>query len=241
MKEGEAVQGAPPVPEGGDQVASTEPDRSGDLRFAVALTVLAGAVDAIGFLKLGGLFVAFMSGDTTQAAVALILQDGAHLAMAMALIGLFVGGAFTGALVGWAAGRRRRTVLLALVTALLAGALAASRTTSVGFSIGLMALAMGAQTAVFGGVGGVGIGPTTVTGTLARLGEGLALAATGRGGSGGWSPYLLLWLGLVAGGAAATLIYARYGISALAAPAFLAALLTWAESRRPLAPERMPS
>ncbi len=38
---------------------------------AAALAALAGYVDAIGFVKLGGLFVSFMSGNTTRMAVGL--------------------------------------------------------------------------------------------------------------------------------------------------------------------------
>lgn len=36
---------------------------------AIALAALAGYVDAIGFLRLGGFFVSFMSGNSTRLAV----------------------------------------------------------------------------------------------------------------------------------------------------------------------------
>ena len=39
--------------------------------FAALLSGLAGFVDAIGFIKLGGFFVSFMSGNSTRLAVAL--------------------------------------------------------------------------------------------------------------------------------------------------------------------------
>ncbi len=39
--------------------------------FAAGLSALAGFVDAIGFIKLGGYFVSFMSGNSTRLAVAL--------------------------------------------------------------------------------------------------------------------------------------------------------------------------
>jgi len=38
---------------------------------AVALAALAGYVDVIGFLKIGGLFVSFMSGNSTRLAIGL--------------------------------------------------------------------------------------------------------------------------------------------------------------------------
>src|SRR5690349_21813029 len=44
------------------------------LLLAVALSALAGYVDGIGFLHLGGLFVSFMSGNSTRMGVS--LADG---------------------------------------------------------------------------------------------------------------------------------------------------------------------
>jgi len=211
----------------------TDPSRPGDLRLAVCLTALAGAVDAIGFLKLGGLFVSFMSGNSTEAAAALILHDDARLKIALVLVALFVGGAFAGGIVAWAAGDRRRPVLLALVAALLGAAMLGGREAWVGFAVGVAAFAMGLQNAVLQRAGEVIVGPTYVTGTLVRLGDGLARAVTGRGGVDDWAPYLLLWLGLVAGGAAGALLYARLGFIAVGAPALFAALLAWSEHRRP--------
>ena len=41
---------------------------------AACLAALAGYVDAIGFLKLGGLFVSFMSGNSTRLAVGLAVE-----------------------------------------------------------------------------------------------------------------------------------------------------------------------
>lgn len=213
-------------------MALTDTSRTGDLRLAVCLTALAGAVDAIGFLKLGGLFVSFMSGNSTEAAAALILQDDARLKLALVLVALFVGGAFAGGIVAWAAGDRR-PVLLAIVAALLGAAMLGGREAWVGFAVGVAAFAMGLQNAVLQRAGEVIVGPTYVTGTLVRLGDGLARAVTGRGGVNDWAPYLLLWLGLVAGGAAGALLYARLGFVALGAPALFAALLAWSEHRRP--------
>ncbi|MGC1301980.1 MAG: DUF1275 family protein, partial [Caulobacteraceae bacterium] len=42
------------------------------LVLAVALTAIAGWVDAVGFLRLGSLFVSFMSGNTTEMAAAFV-------------------------------------------------------------------------------------------------------------------------------------------------------------------------
>ncbi len=42
-----------------------------NLILALALSALAGFVDGIGFLHLGGLFVSFMSGNSTRMSVSL--------------------------------------------------------------------------------------------------------------------------------------------------------------------------
>ena len=47
-------------------------DSSRNIALACALSALAGFVDAIGFLHLGGLFVSFMSGNSTRMGVCLL-------------------------------------------------------------------------------------------------------------------------------------------------------------------------
>ncbi|MDI1295587.1 MAG: DUF1275 family protein, partial [bacterium] len=116
---------------------------------AIGLAALAGFVDALGFLKLGGLFVSFMSGNSTRMAVG--LATGSTIAITAAgLIAAFVGGVVAGALVGRMAGRWRKPAVLALVFTLLALAatLALSGLASHTLTL-LMAAAMGAVNNVF--------------------------------------------------------------------------------------------
>lgn len=153
---------------------------------AACLPALAGYVDAIGFIKLGGFFVAFMSGNSTQLAVGLAQRSGGALTAA-SLVGAFVIGVILGSLAGQiSAGRRRRTVLL-LVAALLA---CAAGLGGAGTAIGAaaaMALAMGAENAVFEHEGDVHIGLTYMTGTLVKMGQRIAAALTG-GARVAWLP-----------------------------------------------------
>ena len=58
---------------------------------AVGLATLAGFVDTIGFIKLGGFFVSFMSGNSTRLAVGLA-QGSFQTAIAARLIITFVRG-----------------------------------------------------------------------------------------------------------------------------------------------------
>jgi uncharacterized membrane protein YoaK (UPF0700 family) len=46
-----------------------------NLALACALSAVAGYVDGIGFLQLGGLFVSFMSGNSTRMGVSLAAED----------------------------------------------------------------------------------------------------------------------------------------------------------------------
>ncbi|QGP80900.1 YoaK family protein [Sphingobium sp. CAP-1] len=159
---------------------------------AAGLSALAGYVDVIGFLRLGGLFVSFMSGNSTRLAVGMA-QGGTVAACAAGIIALFVAGAALGAIVARIAGQWRKPALLGLVAALLA--LAAGVT---GLSVPMMALAMGTINAIFLRDGEVSIGVTYMTGTLVKLGQGIGNALTG-GDRTGWLPYMLLWAGLMTG------------------------------------------
>ena len=66
------------------------------LIMAGLLAALAGIVDAIGYLHLGGLFVSYMSGNSTQLAVA--IGQGSHneAGSIAELIAIFVLGAAAG-------------------------------------------------------------------------------------------------------------------------------------------------
>ena len=64
-----------------------------NLALACALSALAGYVDGIGFLHLGGLFVSFMSGNSTRLGVNLAAGHWSNAAEAIGLIALFVIGA----------------------------------------------------------------------------------------------------------------------------------------------------
>lgn len=197
----------------------------GAVLFAVCLSVLAGCVDAIGFLQLGGHFVSFMSGNSTQLAVG--MTNGAWHAVAElgAIIALFVLGAALGTLTAHvAAPPRRAFAVLVLVAGLLGAAALSCALGGTLPGIGLVTLAMGAENAVFQRNGDIVIGLTYMTGTLAKIGQRLAYALTG-GPPFAFLPYLLLWLGLVCGGATGALVFRLAGLNGLwLAAAFAAAM-----------------
>lgn len=189
-----------------------------------AMAGLAGYVDAIGFLKLGGLFVSFMSGNSTRLAVGLAL--GLPVAgVAAGLIVAFVGGVVAGTIVTVAAGARRKPAALIGVTLLLACAAATDGRVSVGATTALLAAAMGMANTLFQHDGEVSVGVTYMTGALVKFAQRLAAAMMG-GPRWAWLPYLLLWCGLVGGAVLGALVYPRLGTVGITAAAGVAALLT---------------
>lgn len=190
---------------------------------AVGLSALAGYVDALGFIHLGGYFVSFMSGNSTRLGVGLV--ERAHsAAVASGLIGLFVAGVIIGSLVGRHARGHRRFSVLIVVTVALSAAAALNETGAATAAVILMVIAMGAENAVFERDGEVHIGLTYMTGTLVKFGQRLADAASG-GPRFAWSPYLFLWLGLVGGAVGGAVTFAHLGLSGLWLAAGFALLL----------------
>jgi uncharacterized membrane protein YoaK (UPF0700 family) len=153
-------------------------DELGQLALAVGLTALAGYVDAIGLLRLGNLFVSFMSGDSTQLAVAVSQARWMKAGEAAAIVLLFVLGVSLGRLVGVAAKAWRRPAVLASETALLILAAALGPATRLAFVP--LVMAMGMQNAAVRQVGQSRAGLTYVTGALVSVGEKLADAFSAR-------------------------------------------------------------
>lgn len=165
---------------------------------AVGLSCLAGYVDATGFLATGGLFVSFMSGNSTRLSVGLAENRFAYAGMIFGVICLFILGVIAGTAVSKISGEKRKQMVLLLV----AVALTVSATSSL-FSLStlgtmFLVLAMGAENAVFQRDGEVSIGLTYMTGTLVKLGQQITSMLFG-GPKDTWLPYALHWLGLVSG------------------------------------------
>lgn len=186
--------------------------RKRDIAVAVGAAVLAGYVDAIGFLSLGGFFVSFMSGNSTRLAVGLAGLPPEAL-IAARLIASFVVGVMLGTLVGAWLRPMRRAAVLVLVAGLLASA---ALLDAVDIHVAMMfaAAAMGAENTTFERDGEVSIGLTYMTGTLVKLGQRLAGVFLG-GPKLAWAPYLLLWLGLVSGAVAGAMVLPVAGLAGL--------------------------
>jgi uncharacterized membrane protein YoaK (UPF0700 family) len=189
-------------------------DSRGNIALACALSALAGYIDGIGYIHLGGLFISFMSGNSTRLGVSAAAADWPKALQALGLIVLFVIGAAAGSLIVLGRGKQRQ-VLLLLVEALLlgTGALCYGLGSSQ-LAIAGIVLAMGLENAVFQIHGGVGLGLTYVTGALVKVGQLLATALTG-GSRWAWLPSLLLWAALVIGSVLGALAYHWINLAAV--------------------------
>lgn len=185
-----------------------------DRWLALLLAALAGYVDSLGFLHLGGVFVSFMSGNSTRLAVSLAEGRWQAAGAVAGVLALFVLGAMLGALVAGGEGARSRSRVLAVEALLLGGAAVAAGAGIAPVAIGLMVMAMAVENSVFLRDGEVGVSLTYMTGTLVKTGH--ALAAAVRGGD-PWAfrPYMVLWAGLVGGALLGAVVYGRLGLDAL--------------------------
>jgi uncharacterized membrane protein YoaK (UPF0700 family) len=189
-------------------------DSRRNIALACALSALAGYVDAIGFIHLGGLFVSFMSGNSTRMGVSLAEGQWVSAAEALGLIVLFVIGAAAGSLIVLGRGVNRQPWVLLVEALLLAGAALSYAIGLPNTAVAAIVLAMGLENAVFQIDGGAGLGLTYVTGALIKVGQLLAVALSG-GARWGWAPNLLLWAALVAGSLCGALAYHWINLAAI--------------------------
>jgi uncharacterized membrane protein YoaK (UPF0700 family) len=189
-------------------------DSRRNIALACALSALAGYVDSIGYLQLAGLFVSFMSGNSTRMGVAIAHAQWQTAAEALGLIALFVIGAAAGSLIVLGHGAHRQPLLLLAEALLLAGAALAYAFGWPSLAVAAIVLAMGLENAVFQIQGGAGLGLTYVTGALVKVGQLMAKALTG-GSRWAWAPNLLLWAALVAGSVLGALAYIWINLAAI--------------------------
>ncbi|MGF6427450.1 YoaK family protein [Bradyrhizobium sp. Pha-3] len=205
-----------------------------NLALACALSALAGYVDGIGYLHLGGLFVSFMSGNSTRLGVTLAEGHWQRALEALELIVLFVAGAAAGSLIVLSALTHRQPLLLLVEAWLLTAAAVAYAYGLPSAAVAAIVLAMGLENAVFQLEGGAGLGLTYVTGALVKAGQLIAGALTGGAGW-AWLPNLLLWAALVAGALAGAMAYGWINLAAIwfaAAAAFALSALVAATAKR---------
>ena len=203
---------------------------------AAALAMIAGFIDAYGFITYG-VYVSFMSGNTTQTGYQTAEGAFGPASLSALAILFFVVGSFAGTLLVQAAGRLARRAVFGLVAAALAEVVGLTYFgfLSVGFGIAIVSVAMGVMNSALSRVGAQSVSVTFITGTLSRVGANLALAlrrAPLTDAEGPWDTHLRralllarVWLGFLVGALLSGAATPRYGASVLAAPALILALL----------------
>ena len=192
---------------------------------ATGLTIVAGIADAVGYITMGGVFAANMTGNTVLAGIAVAGRDypGAWR-HAGPLLAFFLGAMLSCLLVRLANGP---IASLLLQAALFAG---------VGFldagpetAVLILAVAMGLQATAITRFGGVAVSTVVVTSTLARTAE--AALDTLWPGSERPPPSVanprllaLTWIGYLTGAIAGTLLIAVFAYP-LPVPAALLLLI----------------
>jgi uncharacterized membrane protein YoaK (UPF0700 family) len=208
------------LPKTRSAIGSTEVEAEArGLVLAGLLAGLAGTVDAIGYLHLSGLFISFMSGNSTQLAAALGQGQLAEAGTIAELIVLFVVGAAAGQVLAVVTGRSHMTWVLIGVAILLVIA-AALETASQP-----MVFAMGALNAAMRRAGSIPISLTFVTGVLVRFGQGIGDFLTRRVTGWNWLAQGTPWLGLIVGATIGSAAYMRIGEAAIWVPIGVAVVL----------------
>lgn len=204
-----------------NQAKHPVPQTDGPFGLAVLLAALAGWIDAVGVAGSAGVFLSFMSGNTTQLAISLARQEWTKAALLAAVLAAFVLGVLVGELIDAVSGRFGRPVVLVLEAALLGSGAALQWHTPqwppllAPFECCPLVLAMGMQNACMRRAGGINIGLTYVTGTLVQLGRSLADAVRGNGGGSNLVKYLTVWLSLACGAAIGTIALSVSELAAL--------------------------
>jgi uncharacterized membrane protein YoaK (UPF0700 family) len=202
-------------------------------RLVAALAALAGYVDAVGFLALGGFFVSFMSGNSTRLAVGAAVGERSA-ARALGLILVFLAGVALATRIAWRSHRSRSVVLAGVAAVIASAALLGTLGWPVAAGFAL-AFAMGFENAAFVADGGLPVGLTYMTGTLVKLGQEIG-SVRSAGDLARCVPYALHWLALLAGAVAGAFAFGVLGFSALWPAASAAALLAIFSLRSTAAP-----
>ncbi|MFG1422760.1 YoaK family protein [Roseixanthobacter liquoris] len=195
---------------------TSSPSKPGAARYPLVLATLmtgaAGYVDAVGYAQAGGLYLSFMSGNTTRLGTALAALN-LHVLLGTAMvICAFVIGAVAGTLVVEAPVRRPMLAVLGVEILLLCGALALVAAGSLMPPLFLISIAMGMQNSAHQVVQGADVGKSFVTGALFSFGQSLVAAAKGRVRPMECAIYGLSWLTFVAGVALGALTVTAFGL-----------------------------
>jgi uncharacterized membrane protein YoaK (UPF0700 family) len=196
---------------------------------SLVIAAVAAYVDATGFLLYSGIYLSFMSGNSTHAAVLVARGDWPQLAPVLGVIPTFLLGVTVGTIMNGIFKKQGQAIVfftagiaLGVVAALeIYWQSAGSNDTRLGLFLALSA-SMGLLNSTVQRVDTVSVALTYVTGTLVKLGIAIGSQITNRRKSDGGETIVVLtsmwfafFLGAVCGGLAAAL----FGLRCTIAPA----------------------
>ncbi len=207
---------------------------------ALALLAVAGWVDALGFVQWHGVYVSFMSGNTTVLAAAGVVHEAAAAIEAGRAVSAFVFGVVAGECLRAGAGRWNRSVVLIAETLLMwLACWAASSGWGEAATVTVTGVAMGVQTAVVHKAAGLAVSLTYVTGTLVNIGRSIVRALLREASWRDAFSFVALWCALLLGAATGAIAAARstpvallVAASLLTALAAVTSLTTWINTAR---------
>lgn len=190
------------------------------------LLFIAGLVDAIGFLHIqNGVFVSFMSGNSTHLGMMLGLHDYPRAAVYIAVLLIFIIGAMSGELIALSSRRFYRGVVMGAVAVIIAIAVVLQTYLPLLAVNFILCYAMGMQNIALRLTIEKSIPLTYATGYLVNIGRLIALLVVGKGDKKRLLQYICLWVSLIIGaisGATVMQILPQYS---LLLPLILTALI----------------
>lgn len=207
------------------------------------LTAVAGFVDAVGYIELGGFFASFMSGASISLGVSATANQWVAAYHAVLLIIVFVTAATTSSVISDIMRPWGIPTAIFLEAGCLSAAVLMIESGWPSFeTIFPVVAAMGIQNMALRPINGVRLGVTFMTGTLVSLSRALGRFLIRRAQFWTWAPHGLIWCFFVAGAAAGAASHMKWGLLALAIPAItvwalgtltaVAAIVTVRQQRR---------
>ncbi|MEY8743857.1 YoaK family protein [Bacillales bacterium AN1005] len=192
----------------GHTVERLEPGLS-RLLLSSALVLIAGFIDAIGYLGLGKVYLSFMSGNSTKLGISLFKGDYSVWATTGVVVLLFIVGAFIGTLITELSRQYHLTLILSAESILFVIAITwviLLHNDSILFPL---AVAMGMQNTMHQMVAHADVGKGFVSGTLFGIGQAIAKAVRGKAPASEWAVLALSWITFVIGAALGALLFTQ--------------------------------
>lgn len=193
--------------------------RTGEHALAMYLSSVAGFVDTLGFMYLGGYFLSFMSGNTTRLTAAVNAGNWDVAAIAGGVMLLFLVGVAIGAVISQLGKRylpptRTREAVLLFVCAM---SIVASIWVIAGqeqLAVFSLSFTVGAMNSTFERGGEVSISLTYMTGTLVKMAQNFVNALFG-GPHSAWLKHFGMWAALATGALLGGWVYVQIGLHAI--------------------------